>query len=194
MPSPISSMLNGSGLGTVAKPKLLDDATRAKLGLPSTAATSAAKAKQSLDGKANGLGKDDFMKLLLAQMGNQDPMKPMEDKEFIAQLAQFNSLEQMQQVNKGIQELATAQQLTDANLLLGRQVQAFGAEGVITGEVRAVTMVSGKPMLRIGTEEVALSDVSRILMPGEPAAVSGTGSSSSSNGTTTTTQGTAPIG
>ncbi len=194
MPSPISSMLNGSGLGTVAKPKLLDDATRAKLGLPSTAATSAAKAKQSLDGTANGLGKDDFMKLLLAQMGNQDPMKPMEDKEFIAQLAQFNSLEQMQQVNKGIQELATAQQMTEANLLLGRQVQAFGAEGVITGEVRAVTMVSGKPMLRIGTEEVALSDVSRILMPGEPATVSGTGSSSSSNGTTTTTQGTAPIG
>lgn len=194
MPSPISSMLNGSGLGTVAKPKLLDDATRAKLGLPSTAATSAAKAKQSLDGTANGLGKDDFMKLLLAQMGNQDPMKPMEDKEFIAQLAQFNSLEQMQQVNKGIQELAKAQQMTDANLLLGRQVQAFGAEGVITGEVRAVTMVSGKPMLRIGTEEVALSDVSRILMPGEPATVSGTGSSSSSNGTTTTTQGTAPIG
>ena len=194
MPSPISSMLNGSGLGTVAKPKLLDDATRAKLGLPSTAATSAAKAKQSLDGTANGLGKDDFMKLLLAQMGNQDPMKPMEDKEFIAQLAQFNSLEQMQQVNKGIQELATAQQMTEANLLLGRQVQAFGAEGVIIGEVRAVTMVSGKPMLRIGTEEVALSDVSRILMPGEPATVSGTGSSSSSNGTTTTTQGTAPIG
>jgi flagellar basal-body rod modification protein FlgD len=187
-------MLNGSGLGTVAKPKLLDDATRAKLGLPSTAATSAAKAKQSLDGTANGLGKDDFMKLLLAQMGNQDPMKPMEDKEFIAQLAQFNSLEQMQQVNKGIQQLATAQQMTDANLLLGRRVQAFGAEGVITGEVRAVTMVSGKPMLRIGTEEVALSDVSRILMPGEPATVSGTGSSSSSNGTTTTTQGTAPIG
>ena len=194
MPSPISSMLNGSGFGTVAKPKLLDDATRARLGLPSTAATSAAKAKQSLDGTANGLGKDDFMKLLLAQMGNQDPMKPMEDKEFIAQLAQFNSLEQMQQVNKGIQELATAQQMTEANLLLGRQVQAFGAEGVITGEVRAVTMVSGKPMLRIGTEEVALSDVSRILMPGEPATVSGTGRSSSSNGTTTTTQGTAPIG
>jgi len=187
-------MLNGSGLGTVAKPKLLDDATRAKLGLPPTAATSAAKAKQSLDGTANGLGKDDFMKLLLAQMGNQDPLKPMEDKEFIAQLAQFNSLEQMQQVNKGVQELATAQQMTDANLLLGRQVQAFGAEGVITGEVRAVTMVSGKPMLRIGTEEVALSDVSRILMPGEPASVSGTGSSSSSLGTTTTTQGTAPIG
>jgi hypothetical protein len=55
-------------------------------------------------------------------------------------------------------------------------------------------MVSGKPMLRIGTEEVALSDVSRILMPGEPATVSGTGSSSTSSGTTTTTQGTAPIG
>ncbi len=194
MPSPISSMLNGSGLGTVAKPKLLDDATRAKLGLPAAAATNAPKAKQSLDGTANGLGKDDFMKLLLAQMGNQDPMKPMEDKEFIAQLAQFNSLEQMQQVNTHVQELVASQALTEASLLLGRTVEAFGSNGVINGVVSSVSVISGKPMLTVGSEQVAISDVTKVLGAVAGPSASGAGSSSSSNGTTTTTQSTAPIG
>lgn len=50
----------------------------------------------------NQYDKDMFMKLLLAQIANQDPMSPMEDKEFIAQMAQFSSLEQMQTISKQI--------------------------------------------------------------------------------------------
>jgi len=48
------------------------------------------------------LGKDAFLKLLITQLRNQDPLNPMEDKEFIAQMAQFSTLEQMQQLNKNI--------------------------------------------------------------------------------------------
>lgn len=55
--------------------------------------------------KNNDLGKDSFLKLLTTQLANQDPLNPMEDKEFIAQLAQFNSLEQMQNLNKNIETL-----------------------------------------------------------------------------------------
>lgn len=192
MPSPISANLNGPGLGQATRPTLLDDAMRAKLGLPTAASVMAPKAKQSLDGTTNGLGKDDFMKLLIAQMGNQDPLKPMEDKEFIAQLAQFNSLEQMQQVNTHTQELAASQAITQASTMLGQQVQAYGAGGIVVGEVRAVSIISGKPMLRVGTEEVALADVIKILVPGEPATVQETGTQSTT-GTTTSTR-TAPIG
>ncbi len=53
---------------------------------------------------SNGmLGKDSFLKLLITQLRNQDPLNPMEDKEFIAQMAQFSTLEQMQELNKNIQ-------------------------------------------------------------------------------------------
>lgn len=60
---------------------------------------------QSLVNKPkNALDKDAFLRLLTTQLANQDPLNPMEDKEFIAQLAQFSSLEQIQNLNKNIIE------------------------------------------------------------------------------------------
>ena len=53
----------------------------------------------------NALGKDDFLKLLMAQLQNQDPLKPMDHQEFVAQLAQFGSLEQLTNIQKGIEGL-----------------------------------------------------------------------------------------
>ena len=118
----------------------------------------------------------------------------MEDKEFIAQLAQFNSLEQMQQLNKGMGNLAAAQVATQASALLGQQVMARGANGIVTGEVRAVSVSGGNPTLRVGTEEIALADILQILVPGEPATVQETGGSTSTSGTTTSSGSTTQSG
>jgi flagellar basal-body rod modification protein FlgD len=79
----------------------------------------------------NTLGKDDFLKLLMAQLNNQDPLKPMEHQEFSAQLAQFGSLEQLQNIHKGIESLQGGMG-NEAKLsalgMIGKNVTANGNE------------------------------------------------------------------
>jgi flagellar basal-body rod modification protein FlgD len=69
----------------------------------------------------NGMGKDAFMKLLVAQISHQNPLKPMDDTAFVAQLAQFSALEQTMGINKRLDDLATRQQGA-ANTALGNLV------------------------------------------------------------------------
>ncbi|MGX8176240.1 flagellar hook capping FlgD N-terminal domain-containing protein [Exiguobacterium artemiae] len=70
---------------------------------------------------SNSMDKDMFMKILIAQLSNQDPTAPMEDKEFISQMAQFSSLEQMQAIGKGIDTMMLNQHagalMTYSNLI-----------------------------------------------------------------------------
>ncbi|MBG9445454.1 flagellar hook assembly protein FlgD [Cytobacillus firmus] len=71
------------------------------------------------------LGKDDFLKILMTQLQNQDPMNPMQDKDFIAQMATFSSLEQMTNMNKTMEKLLAFQeqnQLMTYNNFLGKNV------------------------------------------------------------------------
>ena len=73
--------------------------------------------------------KNTFLKLLVAQLTHQDPLNPTEDKEFIAQLAQFTSVEELQNLNKGMESLNSAylrQQTTNAVNMIGMRVTAKG--------------------------------------------------------------------
>ena len=64
---------------------------------------------------SNELGKDAFLKLLIAELANQDPLNPMDDREFIAQMAQFSTLEQMTNMTKALEGLASTEQYSTAN-------------------------------------------------------------------------------
>ncbi|WP_100373200.1 flagellar hook assembly protein FlgD [Bacillus sp. FJAT-45037] len=74
----------------------------------------------------NMLGKDDFLKILMTQLSNQDPSNPMDDREFIAQMAQFSSLEQMTNMNQTMQKFVdtqTSQSLVQFSELIGKKVK-----------------------------------------------------------------------
>lgn len=81
--------------------------------------------------KNDVLGKDAFLKLLVTQLQNQDPLNPLDDKEFIAQLAQFSSLEQMTNISSGINALTEKtgeQDMLNAVNYIGKEVTAEGSE------------------------------------------------------------------
>lgn len=104
---------------------------------------------------SGALGKDEFLKILVAQLQNQDPSQPMDDTQFISQMAQFSALEQMQQ-------MTTAFSYTQAYALLGRNVsaQVTGDDGLpktVTGTVSGVITVSGTPYLNINGDYVSMT-------------------------------------
>jgi flagellar basal-body rod modification protein FlgD len=97
--------------------------------------------KVILEGRTakNNLGKDDFLKILITQLSHQDPTQPMQDKEFVAQMAQFSSLEQMTNLSKEFSKVSQAVASSQAMSLLGRSVEILAGDGSITGIVKEVT-------------------------------------------------------
>jgi flagellar basal-body rod modification protein FlgD len=85
------------------------------------------------------MGKDDFLKILITQLSYQDPTAPMEDKEFIAQMAQFSSLEQMTSMAKDFAKLTSMITGTEASSALGKNVELLEGENTVQGMVQAVT-------------------------------------------------------
>jgi len=85
------------------------------------------------------LGKDDFLKILITQLSYQDPTSPMEDKQFIAQMAQFSTLEQMTAMAKDFSLLTSMLMGNEASSALGKNVEIVEGERVIQGAVQAVT-------------------------------------------------------
>jgi len=111
----------------------------------------------------NDLDKNAFLKLLITELRNQDPLSPTDDKEFIAQLAQFSSLEQMQQVNKAMEAFVSNQVAFQAAGLLGRTVSATASDGsAISGKVDSVRFEKGTPILKVGDAEVPLENIMSI--------------------------------
>ena len=88
------------------------------------------------------LGKDDFLKLLITQLSNQDPTNPMEDTQFIAQMAQFSSLEQMTNMNESFNKMAAMINSSQAAATLGRTVDIDVGDTTARGVVEATTMGS----------------------------------------------------
>lgn len=99
---------------------------------------------------------DSFLKLLVAQMKNQDPTAPMESTDYVAQLATFSQVEQSVQVNKKLDDILQASALSQADALIGREITS--ADGETTGTVTEVKLTAGGIVAVIeGGEEVPVT-------------------------------------
>ena len=88
---------------------------------------------------SNELGKDDFLKLLITQLSNQDPTNPMENTEFISQMAQFSSLEQMTNMSTSFSKMASFINSSEAASTLGKTVELNVGDTTTTGIVEGAT-------------------------------------------------------
>jgi len=108
----------------------------------------------STDLGAKGLGVEDFLKILLTQLTYQDPLKPMDNQEFMAQMAQFTTLEQTQQMNSKLDQVLSSQAITQSVGLLGKTVDVKSSSNatsstVASGTVSAITMNDLGPTLTL---------------------------------------------
>jgi flagellar basal-body rod modification protein FlgD len=118
-------------------------------------------------GSGSNLGKQDFLKLLMAQLQNQDPLKPMDDSQMIAQMAQFSALEATQQLTSVMQQSSNMQTVIQAGALIGKYVQAQLADGsTVAGAVSGVSFETTDgvtaPTLTVDGKDVDYSDIRKL--------------------------------
>ena len=105
----------------------------------------------SVAGSNTQLDAADFLMLLITELANQDPLDPMDDREFITQMAQLNTLTETMELNENIR----AMQMLQATSLVGREVEAIGPNGErVEGTVTEVWFVDSEPLLTIDNEIV----------------------------------------
>lgn len=125
------------------------------------------------------LGKDEFLKLLMAQIKNQDPLDPMDDKEFISQMTTFSSLEQMMNMNDSIQQLVRNQSVSPViqySHMIGKEVSYYKLDEesgdilepkeIVTSQVKAISEKEGFAVIELENDQKIYTDeVLRVSTP-----------------------------
>lgn len=130
------------------------------VGTPTTTATTSTQ-------RADQMGKDTFLKLLVAQMRFQDPSNPTSSSEFMAQTATFTQVEKLEEIAKQNAELLTLQRSLSAGALVGKHVAYTADDGTtVTGAVSSVIVTGGnEPRAVVGDKAVPLGRITEITVP-----------------------------
>jgi flagellar basal-body rod modification protein FlgD len=106
------------------------------------------------------LDQNDFLKLVVAQMTNQNPLEPQKDTEFIAQMAQFSALEQSKSMEADLSQMRLDQSFLQANAMIGRVVELQQEDGALTsGLVSGIQVEEGTPKIVVNDQPYALNQV-----------------------------------
>ncbi|MCP4646028.1 MAG: hypothetical protein GY851_36630 [bacterium] len=160
----VTSLARANILGRMGNTKALEEtATKSAAAAAGTSATKAASSSAAND----ELGRDTFLQLLIAQIQNQDPLEPTSNEDMLAQLAQFSSLEQMENLTSSFEELSatmTQSSFVTASLLIGREVVGVGVSGeLVSGTVSGVYSEENVSYLVVGEDSLALSAVQAVV-------------------------------
>jgi flagellar basal-body rod modification protein FlgD len=125
--------------------------------------TGTSDSSSSIGQLGNTLGKDAFLKLLVAQLKYQDPSKPADASQFMAETAQFTLVEKFDALAASNTAMLNATQVQAATSMVGKQVTWTDASGkAAKGVVSSVAINNGVPSLRVGELDVALSSVTEV--------------------------------
>ncbi|MGM0437997.1 MAG: flagellar hook assembly protein FlgD [Bacillota bacterium] len=111
------------------------------------------------------LGKDAFFDLLTTQLKNQDPLEPMDNTKFISQMAQFSSLEQMNNMNSNLEQFISSQSVSQGAALIGKTVETIDSNSgeTIKGEVSQVGFEEDKMFAYLESgKKVSMDGISKI--------------------------------
>jgi flagellar basal-body rod modification protein FlgD len=95
------------------------------------------------------ISNQDFLRILTTQLNNQDPLKPMDNTQFVAQLAQFTALQESQQTNEKLDSLLNIQSASQSVGLIGRTVTISASGSTQSGSVTALDFSSGQAQLSV---------------------------------------------
>jgi flagellar basal-body rod modification protein FlgD len=111
----------------------------------------------------NTLGKDAFLKLLVAQLKYQDPMKPTDSAQFMAQTAQFTQVEKLEEIAQQNENNIRTQGLTTASALIGRNIKYQDATGAVaSGVVTGATLSADGVILKVSGKDADLTSVTEV--------------------------------
>lgn len=118
--------------------------------------------RENLDGN-NGLGQDAFFKILITQLQNQDPLNPMEDREFVSQMAEFSSLEKTEKLYSLLEDKLSSNQVIDNSNLIGKEITA-DVEGIeMSGIVESVKSSEDKVLAVLDTgSEIDITNINQV--------------------------------
>ena len=117
---------------------------------------------------SSSLKLEDLLQVLLTELTHQNPLKPVDNKDFMGQIAQFASLDSSQRLNQSIDQLLALQAINQSVGLIGRPVSATTQIGTINGTVRSMSLEGGLPRLTIETADgrffpnIAIGDLETI--------------------------------
>jgi len=107
---------------------------------------------------------DDFLKLLITELQNQDPLDPMSNQEMLEQIGQIRAIESNQRLTETLEAVQLGQNMATAGSLIGRTIEAMTSDGrPVSGRVEQVSIEDGLPKLHIGDEVVELENLEAIL-------------------------------